>query len=219
MSAKLSIGIVGGSGNLPDLNPAAHTIWIGADAGALALASAGIRMKFAVGDFDSVSEEELETIKQYADEVTVFPPEKDETDFELAIRQAKEIKADEIAVYGVTGGRLDHELINIQMLYRLLDSFSRSIIIDRQNSVQMHRPGTYHIEQDQNYRYISFLSFSEQVTGLTLTGFKYPLTDAGIQWGGTLSISNELVAQTGTYSFVTGIVIMIKSKDVQKLQR
>ncbi|QXE03056.1 thiamine diphosphokinase [Terribacillus sp. DMT04] len=219
MSAKLSIGIVGGSGNLPDLNPAAHTIWIGADAGALALASAGIRMNFAVGDFDSVSEEELEIIKQYADEVNVYPPEKDETDFELAIRQAKEIKADEVVVYGVTGGRLDHELINIQMLYRLLDSFSRAIIVDRQNSVQMHRPGTYPIEQDQNYRYISFLSFSEQVTGLTLTGFKYPLTDAGIQWGETLSISNELVAQTGTYSFVTGIVIIIKSKDVQKLQR
>ncbi|MEC0302968.1 thiamine diphosphokinase, partial [Terribacillus saccharophilus] len=83
-----------------------------------------------------------------------------------------------------------------------------------QNNIRLHRPGTYRVEQDDTYRYISFLSFSEQVNGLTLTGFKYPLTDASIHWGETLSISNELVAQSGTYSFASGIVIMIKSKDV-----
>ncbi|PAD21058.1 thiamine diphosphokinase [Terribacillus saccharophilus] len=214
MNTKLSIGLVGGAGRLPDLHSEHHHIWIGADAGALALASAGIRMKVAVGDFDSVSEEELITIRRYADQVLVYPPEKDETDFELAIRQAEEMGAADVAVYGVTGGRLDHELINIQMLYRLLDSFEQAVIIDWQNNIRLHRPGTYRIERDDTYRYISFLSFSEQVTGLTLTGFKYPLTDASIHWGETLSISNELVAQYGTYSFASGIVIMIKSKDV-----
>ncbi|MFP7169082.1 thiamine diphosphokinase [Terribacillus halophilus] len=214
MGAKRSIGLVGGAGSLPDLHAEQHHIWIGADAGAKALAFAGIRMKLAVGDFDSVSEEDLAMIRQYADQVLVYPPEKDETDFELAIRHAQELGASEVTVYGVTGGRLDHELINIQMLYRLLDAFDEAVIIDRQNMIRMHRPGTYQTKQDDAYRYVSFLSFSEQVDGLTLTGFKYPLTDASIHWGGTLSISNELVAQTGTYSFTSGIVIMIKSKDV-----
>ncbi|MFP7494127.1 thiamine diphosphokinase [Terribacillus saccharophilus] len=214
MSDKLSIGLVGGAGSLPDLLAEKHDIWVGADAGAKALASAGIRMKLAVGDFDSVSEEDIVLIRQYADEVIMFPPEKDETDLELAIRYAEGYGAHVVSVYGVTGGRLDHELINIQMLYRLLDTFEQAVIIDRQNDIRMNRPGTYHIEQDHTYRYVSFLSFSEQVTGLTLTGFKYPLTDASIHWGETLSISNELVAQTGTYSFASGIVIMIKSKDV-----
>ncbi|SDC64706.1 thiamine pyrophosphokinase [Terribacillus halophilus] len=214
MAAKLSIGLVGGAGSLPDLRAENHHIWIGADAGAKALASAGIRMKLAVGDFDSVSEADLVMIRQYADQVLLYSPEKDETDFELAIRHAQEIGASDVAVYGVTGGRLDHELINVQMLYRLLDTFDQTVIIDRQNAIRMHRPGTYRTIQEDTYRYVSFLSFSEQVTGLTLTGFKYPLTDASIHWGETLSISNELVAQTGTYSFTSGIVIMIKSKDV-----
>ena len=214
MAAKFSIGVVGGAGRLPDLHAENHQIWIGADAGAKALASAGIRMKLAIGDFDSVSDEDLVLIHQYADQVLMYPPEKDETDFELAIRHAEEIGASDVALYGVTGGRLDHELINIQMLFRLLDAFDQAVIIDKQNMIRMHRPGTYRTIQDDTYRYVSFLSFSEQVTGLTLTGFKYPLTDASIHWGETLSISNELVAQTGTYSFTSGIVIMIKSKDV-----
>ena len=36
---------------------------------------------------------------------------------------------------------------------------------------------------------------TEIVEGITLLGFKYPLTNKKIEWGSTLCISNELVEE------------------------
>ena len=40
---------------------------------------------------------------------------------------------------------------------------------------------------------------TEIVEGITLLGFKYPLTNKKIEWGSTLCISNELVEEKGTF--------------------
>ena len=50
----------------------------------------------------------------------VHQPEKDETDTELALNRAMASGCGEIAVLGATGGRLDHMLGNIHLLYPCL---------------------------------------------------------------------------------------------------
>ncbi|MBT2598755.1 MULTISPECIES: thiamine diphosphokinase [Oceanobacillus] len=211
-----TIGIIGnGPKNmLPDLTQYNHEIdsWIGADRGALYLAQSNIHMDIALGDFDSVSNEERQTINKHAKDVLTYSPEKNYTDLEIAIQIASEQQVDRILLFGVTGGRLDHELMNIQLLYQLLQNDVEGRIVDKTNQIQMIESGEYTIES-HGYTYISFIAFTNKVEGLTLEGFEYPLTEQTIEWGSSLCISNKLSQKKGTFSFRAGILLLIKSCD------
>ena len=60
-------------------------LFVGVDRGAFYLLKQGLPLDLAVGDFDSVSDEELMHIKDRAKEVIQAQPEKDDTDLELAV--------------------------------------------------------------------------------------------------------------------------------------
>jgi thiamine pyrophosphokinase len=190
-----------------------QVVWIGADRGVYYLLEEGIIPQQAFGDFDSVTEEELATIQEKIKHIHLFPSQKDETDLELAILWALEQKPTSIKLFGVTGGRFDHTLANIQLAIKGIEYQIPIEIVDQQNIICMNTPGTYIVPRMEAYPYLSFVPFTQEVTGIFLHGFKYSLTNASIQWGSTLCISNELVEHTGTYSFESGIIIMVRSKD------
>lgn len=211
------IGIVanGPMDMLPDLNIYKETVdlWIGADRGALVLIEAGLDVDYAVGDFDSVNETEAVLIKQAARYFKQCPVEKDDTDLEIAIKLALENKPRMIYLFGVTGGRLDHTLINIQLLHRIAQSDVRGLLIDRLNQVELTYPGTYKVVHDPNYPILSFIPFSEHIYELTLSGFYYKLVDATLTWGQTLCLSNKLIANNGTFSYREGILLLVKGRE------
>lgn len=188
-------------------------IWIGADRGALTIIESGLPLTYAVGDFDSVSEIEKQTIQDKAEFFKQHPIEKDMTDFGLALEQAFELNPDTIYFFGVTGGRLDHTLINIQLLQHVIERNIRGILINRTNELEMTKPGNHTVTQDEQYDTISFIPITPKVTGLTLTNFYYPLTNATVTIGSTLSISNKLISNYGTFSYEEGIVLVVKSRD------
>jgi thiamine pyrophosphokinase len=216
--AGRTIGIVGNAPSeaLPDLSMYSSVVdsWIGADRGAIHLLKADLRPEVAVGDFDSVSESEQMEIEEKSTKFIKMPSKKDETDLEVAIRIAVSQNAQQILLFGVTTGRKDHELVNIQLLYRIIQSGIKGKIIDEQNELELTLPGTYPIAKDETYPYVSFIPFSEQVEGLTLKGFYYPLEDETVSWGSTLCISNELELDIGHLSYRRGILLIIKSRDV-----
>lgn len=118
-----TIGIVGNgpTSNLPDFAKYKNEVdvWIGADGGALTLLHENIEITYAIGDFDSVNEEEKKLLRKTSISFIEYPSEKDESDIELALLKAYELNAKKIYLFGVTGGRLDHELVNIQLLYSI----------------------------------------------------------------------------------------------------
>ncbi|MFT3654752.1 Thiamine pyrophosphokinase [Bacillus sp. B01(2024)] len=189
------------------------TTWVGVDKGTVALLEAGIIPQEAFGDFDSITEEELLQIQEAAPSLHVYQAEKDYTDLELALDWALQKEPEHIRIFGVTGGRADHFLGNIQLLYKAVNKDTDVKLIDRQNEIQMFGPGRYTIEEKSNRRYVSFIPFAEAAEGLTLDGFKYPLDNCHIPIGSTLCISNELIHSRGTFSFAKGILIMVRSAD------
>jgi thiamine pyrophosphokinase len=191
-------------------------VWVGVDRGLFHILKQGIIPSVGIGDFDSVTKEELEWMKSKCNELDISPAEKDQTDIELALEWALAKMPKKISVFGATGGRLDHALASIQLLIRGLQQGVVIEMIDCQNILRIVSPGTYSIHQNPEYPYVSFLPFSSKVRGIILKGFKYPLTDCNLEWGSTLCISNELIEETGTFSFIDGIVIMVKSKDFRK---
>ncbi len=202
---------------LPNLNQYndEDSIWVGVDRGVYTLLRNGLHPEIAFGDFDSVSKDELFEIEKQVKQLKKFMPEKDETDMELCLNWAIEQKPDVIRLFGASGGRLDHFLANVQLLIRpvLAGSETEIYLIDNRNIIFVKSPGSYQIEKRPSHPYISFIPVTTNVEGITLKGFKYPLTDCHISIGSTLCISNELISDCGTFSFSEGILIVVRSSD------
>ncbi|PLR84168.1 thiamine diphosphokinase [Bacillus canaveralius] len=202
---------------LPDLTEymKENVKWLGVDRGVYTLLSKGIEPEIAVGDFDSVNGEEMLFIEQHVDELQKFKPEKNETDMELAVEWAIRQNPQKINIFGATGGRLDHLFANIQLLLKpILNKKNIDLeLIDCQNNIYIKSEGTYEIKKTPDRKYVSFVPITLSVEGLTLTGFKYPLTNCHIPLGSTLCISNELIDDRGTFSFHEGIIMVIRSCD------
>ncbi|CAM3081210.1 thiamine diphosphokinase [Filibacter tadaridae] len=191
------------------------TVFIGADRGAMHLLQKGIVPHEAVGDFDSVTEEEYKKIVASVATVDLFKSEKDETDTELAVARALSYRPERILLTGVTGGRLDHTESNLHLLYRLQTTYSDTqfIICNQTNELSILTPGTYDLPTDKRFPYISFFSFGGNVTGLTLLGFRYDTQNETLETGMTKFTSNEPTEEVCTISFQEGICLMVRSSD------
>jgi thiamine pyrophosphokinase len=202
---------------LPDLSHdhGKEIVWVGVDRGVYTLLTSGVKPDIAFGDFDSVSENEFSIIQTAVQELKTFKPEKDETDMEYALNWAIEQNPDLIRIFGATGGRLDHMFANVQLLINpiMQHRHVQIEIIDQKNIIYLKAPGTYPINKISNKKYISFIPISGEVKGITLKGFKYPLTECHIRLGSTLCISNELINDSGTFSFSKGILMIVRSTD------
>ncbi|WKB34886.1 thiamine diphosphokinase [Terrilactibacillus sp. S3-3] len=104
--------------------------WIGVDRGTYYLLRKGRVPARAFGDFDSLSETEKKWVFEQPLPST-YPREKDKTDLEIAIDWALAEQPDECLIFGATGGRLDHGLINIQLLLKGVGTGIRLRIIDK----------------------------------------------------------------------------------------
>ena len=91
-----------------------------------------------LGDFDSVNKDAIDYYRNKTEiPIKDFPPEKDETDTELAIRTAIEMGAEEIILFGATGTRVDHLLGNIQLLSLGLQTGVDCQIVDANNRIRL----------------------------------------------------------------------------------
>lgn len=192
-----------------------HTLFIGADKGTLHLLDAGIVPVEAVGDFDSVSSEEYEKIRSKVKKIDAYRSEKNETDTELAVERALTYVPKEVVLTGVTGGRLDHMLSALHLLYRMQKknpdvSFK---ICNAHNEFIIFLPGAHKITYHKELQYISFFAFQNTVSALTLRGFKYETDREKLEIGMTKFTSNELLKKEGHILFEEGICLMVRSSD------
>ena len=187
---------------------------IAVDRGLNAAWALGIVPDVIVGDFDSADPAALADFRRREHIVwEVHQPEKDDTDTELAIKRAAAMGAGYIVLLGATGGRLDHLLGNIHLLYPCLQRGVEACILDPGNKL-------YLIDGERRFKrrevwgtYISFLPLTEEVKGITLRGFLYPLTDKDIAIGTSLCISNELAADEAVITLQDGVLIVVESRD------
>ena len=187
---------------------------IAVDGGLKGAKELGLVPDVIVGDFDSVDPAVLAFYRKMEHIVwEVHQPEKDDTDTELALKRAMAMGAGDIVILGATGGRLDHMLGNIHLLYPCLQKGVHAAIVDPQNRLYMI-DGEYHFPAKKMWgKYISFLPLTQEVKGITLKGFKYPLTGRDIEIGTSLCISNELIEEEGVITFEDGVLIVVESHD------
>ena len=193
---------------------------IAVDAGLAVCEELGLMPDLAVGDFDTFGLERMEELRKKEGWATdVHKPEKDETDTDLAVRSALRAGFHTAHVLGATGGRLDHELSNIFLAAQARNMGLFVNLYDRQNRVyvldaKLEKNHTF--EKKNMYgTYISFLPLSETVSGITLTGFRYPLHNKTISMRENpgLCVSNEIEEDRAELTFSQGVLLCMETKD------
>lgn len=189
---------------------------IAVDGGLEAVEALGLIPDYVVGDFDTVNPAVLERFRKIPYIVwEKHRPEKNETDTELARNRGMTLACDRIVFLGATGGRLDHMLGNIHVLYACLQRGVEAWLIDSQNKLYLLDQGKKFYQEELWGKYVSFLPYTEKVEGITLRGFRYPLNEKNIQKGEEvgLCISNELAEKEATIELAEGILICVESRD------
>ncbi|MBO0473843.1 thiamine diphosphokinase [Enterococcus ureasiticus] len=207
--------VAGGSPNeWPQFKSQDFDYIVGIDRGSLYILENGWPLDLAVGDFDSLTDDEQQTVQKQAKELIQAQAEKDDTDTQLALALIVDQSPDaDITIIGATGGRLDHFLANLWLpLEPRFQTFAHQIKLkDHQNSIAYYLPGDYVVKKEARMNYLAYCCLTP-VTNLTLTESKYTLdhVDVGIP---TSYASNEFVGETAGFSFDTGMIAVIQSRD------
>lgn len=203
-----------------------YDLVIAADKGLEFLDRAKIRPTHILGDYDSIDPSiRMKYREEDGIEILSFNVRKDDTDTELALKRAVELEADEIDLFGMTGGRLDHFLGAMECMGIPLKAGIPCHMADPQNRISLlgridkeHPYGgnfSGRIKKKESFgSYISFLPLTTSVRNLTLKGFSYDVDQIEMTIMNSLGISNQLLEEEGEISFQSGILIMVESKDI-----
>ncbi|MDR1801933.1 MAG: thiamine diphosphokinase [Lachnospiraceae bacterium] len=187
---------------------------IGVDRGMEFLYRHGIKPDYLVGDFDSVSEEIADYYRNKTRiPIREFNPQKDVSDTEIAVRMAMTLGGKKILILGATGGRLDHLWANIQTLKVAFQAGADAEIIDSQNRIRLIKDVFTLKKEDAFGKYFSVFPFGEAVYGVTIKGAKYNLDGKTLEFGNSLTVSNEIIGSELSISSSSGILIFMETKD------
>jgi thiamine pyrophosphokinase len=187
-----------------------YTMVICADGGLVHADQLGIRPDVLLGDFDSAPEAVL---AKYSNVERIgFPPEKDYTDMHLALEEAVKRGAECIDCVGATGTRLDHTLVNIDLLSAGEKTGVPITIYDAHNRIRFCSSRLSICKEEQYGKYVSILPFSETAE-VSLSGMKYPLTHKSIRRGRSLTVSNEIAGEEGVIEVFSGAVLVFETRD------
>lgn len=199
--------------NIPNLKNVTGK-WLGVDHGNIYLMDHGIKPVVSVGDYDSLNKLELDTLESQIDDIRYANPVKDATDSQLGIEVAlDDLNAERVDIYGATGGRIDHELVNIFLPLDLKNSTNiyKLRIIDKKNTINYFQPGDYRIDKITSMKYLGFFNL-EAVHNLNIYDAKYQLKNFSSHRPVSFA-SNEFVKQQVHFSFDSGVMAAIQSKD------
>lgn len=204
--------VIFANGELPDIDKARQLLRtddtvICADGGTRHALALGIRPHLIIGDLDSANEGTLEQYRDAGVEIRSYSHDKNETDLELAIHRAIELKPDRILIVAALGGRLDQTLANITLLTDLrlsafdvrLDDGVEEVLLCR-DRVEVHG-GTGDI--------LSLIPWQGTVTEVQTTDLKWPLRRETLYPDKTRGVSNEMTGKTASVSIGSGLLLVV----------
>ena len=166
----------------------AENAFVACCGGAYEWANGRVRIDENVGDFDSLP------YIPTPPPTEIYPSEKDFTDGEIALRKLIARGATEVEIYGAGGGREDHFLGNLQLLYYAHKQGVKARIITK-NSFIFAASGRIELNEIKGKTF-SVLPFGEKVHIMYGRGFKYDYPES-LSLGECRGISNIGIEESG----------------------
>jgi thiamine pyrophosphokinase len=196
---------------------AAEAFVIAADSGLAQAVALGRPVDLVVGDLDSVDLDQLAAARATGSQVEAHPPEKDETDLELALDAALARGARAVTVVGGHGGRLDHLLANLTVLASprwaaasvdawLGDAYA---VVVRDQAVLAGEAGTL----------LTLVALGADARGVRTEGLRYPLDDEDLATGTSRGVSNEFVGDRARIELRSGVLLAIRPNALREAPR
>lgn len=188
-------------------------LWCGVDKGALYLLNNGVNPILSCGDFDSITSEERNEVKEKSKYFKVKKSE-DLTDAEFALENLLELfnEVEVIDIYGATGRRLDHFFGNILLLNNEKYNNVKISIIDDNNIITVAHNGQNIFEKIEGYKYFSIVPIYEN-TVMTIKNSKYEVDNLVLTLNRPNATSNEFSSEKAIELQVSANVLVIYSKD------
>ncbi|MGQ9491021.1 MAG: thiamine diphosphokinase [Anaerolineae bacterium] len=213
----MRVFIVGGSptARVPHrLAPQPGDLVIAADRGAEHGLAWGWPIHILIGDLDSLPETLTARLQNTGIEILTAPPEKDETDVELALRRAVMTGPQEIILCGALGGRTDHLLANVLLLTRPDLSAHSLVLADGPETVRLlHNPEARKTAQIRLTGtpgdLVSLLPWAGDAEGISTEGLYYPLRDETLFLGHARGISNVMLGSHASINLRRGSLFVI----------
>lgn len=185
---------------------------IAADGGALKAESLGLVPDVVVGDLDSLSPETVDRLRAAGVEVQRHPAQKNESDTELAVREALRRGARQLFIVGALGGlRVDHSLANMLLLTLPELAECETVVRDGPASLRViggNRPARLELDGRRG-DIVSLLPVGERVDGVTTSGLAFPLRDESLDGGFSRGLSNVMHEGRATISLRAGRLAVI----------
>lgn len=174
------------------------------DSGLKHLEKLGVSPDLIIGDFDSHENPDMDV------ETIVLPTAKDDTDTAYAASEAIRRGFRDILLVGVTGGREDHTLVNMYLLFKCEKYGIKACIIDDYSEMEVLSPGkTAYIED--SCLYFSLINMTGTAQGITIRNAKFNLENAKIEIENQYATSNEVLpGKTAEVSILEGRVLLMK---------
>lgn len=177
---------------------------IAADSGARYAEPLGLKVDVWVGDFDSSAGIFVDAPRE------VHPTAKDETDAELAVRIARERGATRLVFIGAFGGRFDHTAALMLSALRLTREGLHITLTSGDEWAWPLLP-TSPLALDFPADVTLSVVACSDLTGLSLSGVRWPLAGADVPLGSGWTVSNETAGGTvradlrGGYALLTAL--------------
>ena len=142
-----------------------------------------------------------------------FPTHKDETDAEICIYLAKTLNATEIHFIGALGGRIDHALSNIGLMYYVLEMDIEPKILTSEEEMFIIHNNTKVIKGKKGDT-LSILALKQEAINVTLEKLEYPLNKARVSYLSPLGISNVMLEDECNITVEDGYLLVIRNLNV-----
>jgi thiamine pyrophosphokinase len=181
---------------------------IAADGGARHAEVFGIPVQTIIGDMDSLTPEELAAFESQGAQLRRYPPEKNETDLELALLLAAERGVLRIRVFAALGDRLDQTLGNIYLFaLPALRGIDTRMIAGKQEAWLIY-PGENIIHGSPGDT-VSLIPISGPVNGVRTAQLYYPLKRERLEFGPARGMSNIMQTETARVWLDDGILLVV----------
>lgn len=115
-----------------------------------------------------------------------------------------------IDIYAALGGRIDHELANIQLLYYILDRGMYPRIISEHEEIYILKNDEMTLKGNIG-DIVSILPIRGDARGITLVNMEYSVEELDLKYSVTRGISNVMVAQDAYINVRDGCLLVIKN--------